>query len=113
MGTLYQNTKTIKILNEYYKPYIELLTKPSGTKLFLLLLAMIAMQFTTSICYLYKWFLSDICSLSLNSYYHLLAYAKIPMDAFFEITVRKAIGLIPEELKGLPIFLRACLISPL
>ena len=105
METLYQNTKVIKKLKEHYQPYISLLTKPSGSKFFLLLLGMIAMQFTTSICFLYKWFLSDLCGLSLNSYYHLLTYANIPLDAFFKITVKKAASLIPEELKGLPILL--------
>lgn len=105
METLYQNTRTIKRLREYFQPYLNLLTKPSGTKLFLVLLAMIAMQLTTSISFIYKWFLSDICDLSLNAYYHLLTYTEIPLDAFFRITVINAVSLIPKELNGLPIFL--------
>jgi len=105
MKTLYQKTVVIKSLKEYFSPYLSILTKPSGTKMFLLLLAMITMQFTTSINYLYKWFLSEICGLSLNSYYYLLTYTQIVLDEFFKITVKLAISLIPKELNGLPVFL--------
>jgi len=105
MEALYQNAKTIKSLKSYFQPYLNLLSKPSGHKLFLIFLAIISMQFVTSISCLYKWFLSNISSLSLNSYYHLFSYAQIPLDAFFKITVRTAAGLIPEELRGLPVFL--------
>lgn len=105
MEALYQNTKTIKRLKEYFQPYINLLTKPSGSKLFLVLLAMISMQFVTSVSFIYKWFLSDICDLSLNAYYHLLSYTEIPLDAFFKITVKNALSLITKELKDLPVFL--------
>jgi len=105
METLYQKTVAIKRLKEYFTPYLELLTKPSGKKMFLLLLAMISMQFVTSINHLYKWFLSDICGISLNSYYYLLAYTEIPLEAFFKITARLALSLVTQQMHGLPIFL--------
>jgi len=105
METLYQNARTIKRLKEYFQPYLCLLTQPSGTKFFLILLAMLSMQFVTSIRNIYNWFLSGICNKSLNSYYHLLSYADIPLDAFFRITVKTALSLIPKEIYGLPVFL--------
>ena len=105
METLYKNTKIIKRLKEYFTPYLELLTKPSGNKLFLLLIAMISMQFTTSINHLFKWFLSDICGISLNSYYYLLAYTEIPLAMFFNVTVKLALSLITQQMRGLPVFL--------
>lgn len=105
METLYQNAKTIKRLKEYFQPYLNLLTQPSGTKFFLILLAILAMQFITSIRNIHKWFLSEISKSSLNSYYYLLTYSEIPLEAFFRITVKTALLLIPEELYGLPIFL--------
>ena len=73
--------------------------------MFLLLLAMIAMQFATSINSLFKWFLAGISDTSLNAYYYLMSYTKIPLDAYFKLTVRLALSLVPEELAGLPIFL--------
>jgi len=103
--TLYQNARTIKRLKEYFQPYLSLLTQPSGTKLFLLLLSILAMQFVTSIRNIYRWFLSGICDSSLNSYYSLLAYTQIPLDAFFRETIKIAHSLIPKDLNGLPIFL--------
>jgi len=105
METLYQNTRTIKRLKEYFQPYLLLLTQPSGTKFFLILLSMLAMQFITSIRNIHKWFLSGICDTSLNSYYYLLAITEIPLEAFFRITIKIALSLIPNELNGLPIFL--------
>jgi hypothetical protein len=107
MEALYQKAATIKRLKEYFRPYLNLLTKPSGKKMFLLLLAMITMQFVTSINYLYKWFLSDIwkSDISLNAYYYLLTYTIVPLDAFLKITTKLAMSLIPEELRELPIFL--------
>jgi hypothetical protein len=103
--TLYQKSATIKRLKNFFTPYLILLTRPSGTKLFLLFLAMITMQFTTSINHLYKWFLSDICNASLNSYYYLLTYTNIPLEAFFKITVKLAMSLISQQMHGLPIFI--------
>jgi len=105
METLYQNARTVKRLKEYFQPYLSLLTQPSGTKFFLILLAMLSMQFVTSIRNIYQWFLSGIYGSSLNSYYHLLSYANIPLDAFFRITVKIAHSLIRQEIYGLPIFL--------
>lgn len=105
METLYQNTKMIKRLKEYFQPYLNPLTKPGGTKLLSVLPAVISMQFITSISFIYKWFLTDIYDLSLNSYYHLLTYTEIPLNAFFRITVKNALSLIPKELKGVPVFL--------
>ena len=105
METLYQSAPTIKSLKEYFQPYLHLLTKPSGTKLFLVLLAMLSMQFITSIRHMYKWFLSDICGRSLNSYYHLLSYTEIPLAAFMRITVKNALSMITAQAYGLPVFL--------
>ena len=105
METLYQTLGVIKRLREYFEPYLCLLSKPSGHKMFLLLLALLAMQFSTSIRHVYKWFLSGMDKISLNSYYYLLSYTEIPLSKFFKITVKLAVSLIPEVLASLPIFL--------
>jgi hypothetical protein len=93
METLYQKTKVISRVKKYFLPYIELLTKPSGHKLFLLLLAVLSMQAVTSIQHIYKWFLAPLAKISQNAYYYLLTYTLIPTDKFAEVTIRKAIGL--------------------
>jgi len=105
METLYQKTKIISRVKKYFLPYMELLTKPSGHKLFLLLLAVMSMQAVTSIQYIYKWFLAPLSKISQNAYYYLLTYTSLPMDKFAEVTIRKAIGVIDAKLAKLPILL--------
>ena len=71
----------------------------------LLLMALLVMQFATSVNHLHKWFLERVCGTSLTAYYYLLSYTDIPMESFFKITIRLAVSLIPEELTSLPVFL--------
>jgi len=105
MEPLYQKAKIIARIREYFTPYIELLTKPSGHKLFLLLLAVMSMQTVTSIQHIYNWFLCGISKISQNAYYYLLSYTELPLDKFASVTLNKAIALISESLKDLPVLL--------
>ena len=105
METLYQMPTVIGRLRQYFAPYLSLLTKPSGNKLFLLLLSLLTIQYATSINHVFKRFLSKISGTSLNAYYYLLSETDIPLGKFSQITVRLALSLIPEKLNGLPILL--------
>jgi len=105
MEILYQKSKIISRVKKYFLPYIELLTKPSGHKLFLLLLAIVSMQAVTSIQHIYNWFLRGMSKLSLNAYYHLLSYTKLPTDKFSAVTLNKAIALTDPNLKDMPVLL--------
>jgi hypothetical protein len=105
METLYQKTKVIARVKKYFMPYIELLTKPSGEKLFMLLLAVLSMQAITSIQHIYKWFLAPLSKISQNAYYYLLTYTELPLDKFAEVTIQKAISIIDEKLTKLPVLL--------
>jgi len=105
METLYQKSRTISRVKKYFTPYMELLTKPSGHKLFKLFLAVLTMQTVTSIQHIYKWFLTGISKVSQNSYYYLLNSTVLKMDKFAAVTLRKAISLIEEKCKGLPVLL--------
>jgi len=105
METLYQKSRIISRVKKYFMPYIELLTKPSGHKLFLLLLAVLSMQAVTSIAHIYKWFLAGISKISQNAYYHLLTYTSLPLEQFSEVTIRKAIRIIEDKHKKLPVLL--------
>jgi len=105
METLYQKSRIISRVKKYFLPYIELLTKPSGHKLFLLLLAVMSMQAITSIQHIYKWFLAPLGKISQNAYYYLLTYTALPLEKFAEVTIRKAIGIIEDKYRKLPILL--------
>jgi len=63
------------------------------------------MQFVTSIRNIYRWFLSGIGKESLNSYYHILTYSKIPLGKFAKITISLALSLVKETEKKLPVLL--------
>ena len=105
METLYQKTRIISRVKKYFMPYIEMLTKPSGHKLFMLLLAVMSMQAVTSIQHIYRWFLRGMSKVSQNAYYYLLTYSKLPIERFAEVTIRKAIAVIDKKLMKLPIIL--------
>ena len=105
METLYHLPTVIGSLKRYFSPYLSLLTKPSGNKLFLLLLALLAVQIATSLNYLYKRFLSKLSGTSLNAYYYLLSETEMPLGKFSQITMKLALSLIPETLNRLPVLL--------
>lgn len=90
---------------KYFLPYLEMVTRPTGRKLLLLLVGMVVMQAVTSIQHLYKWFLRPLGKVSQNAYYYLMSYAKLPMGKFAAATLRKAIGVIDEKLAKLPVLL--------
>ena len=92
-------------MKKYFSPYIELLTKPSGHKLFLLLLAVLSMQAVTSIQHIYTWFLRGLGKVSKNAYYYMLTYTALPIDKFCKLTIEKAIGVIDEKHRRLPVLL--------
>ena len=105
METLYQKSKIISRVKKYFLPYIELLTKPSGDKLFLLLLAVLSMQAVTSVQHIYTWFLRGISKVSLNAYYYMMTYTALPIDKFCKVTLEKAIAVIDEKHRKLPVLL--------
>jgi len=105
MERLYQKTRVISRVREYYIPYMKLLTKPSGEKLLMLLLSVLSMQTITSIQHIYKWFLSGVIKVSQNAYYYLLSYTEMPLDKFAAVTIVKALSVIEEKLKKLPVLL--------
>jgi hypothetical protein len=87
------------MLKEYFTPYLELLNKATGKKVFMVLLAIIAMQGINSIRYLYQWFMGTMSKTGLNAYYYLFSYTELPLDLFMRVTIRIALSCIPEELR--------------
>jgi len=84
---------------------MELLTKPSGQKLFLLLLAVLSMQAITSIQHIYTWFLRGLSKVSKTAYYYMMTYTALPIDKFCKVTIEKAIAVIDEKHRELPVLL--------
>jgi len=105
MERLYHRSKIISRVKKYFMPYIELLTKPTGQKMFLLLLAIMSMQTVRSIAHIYKWFLAPLGKISQNAYYYVMSYTKLPMEKFAGVTLRKAIGIVEEKVAKWPIIM--------
>lgn len=105
MEILYTKGKVIKSLKEYFTPYLELLNKATRKKVFMVLLAIIALQGVNSIRYLYQWFMKTMSKTSLNAYYYLFSYTELPLDLFMRVTIRIALSCIPEELRNQAILL--------
>lgn len=105
MEILYQKQGKISRLKKYFEPYIEMLTKPSGCKLFMLLLSIMSMQTHISMRQLYERFLAPLGKISQNAYYYLLTYTKLPLEKFARLTIEKAIALIDEKHAKLPVLL--------
>jgi len=100
-----KSTKIMEKAKKYFTPYMELLTKPSGHKVLMLLLAVLSMQAVTSIQHIYKWFLAGVSKISQNAYYYLLTYTEMPLDKFASVTIRKALSVVEEKCRKLPVVL--------
>ena len=78
---------------------------PTADTLFLLVLSILALESAHSIRFLYRHFLSGITGKSLNAFYFACSYAKADYSRFMNTTARIALRLIPDDLKGQPVFL--------
>ena len=73
--------------------------------LFLLVLAILALESADSIRFLYRHFLCRITDKSLNSFYYACSYAKVDYTKFLTVTTSLAMSIVPPELLSQPVFL--------
>ena len=78
---------------------------PTAESLFLLILAILAMESANSIRSLYRHFLSGITAKSLNAFYYACSYAKTDCSVFMNVTASLALRLFPADLGTQPLFL--------
>lgn len=105
MNPLYQKGFTIHSLKNYFSPYFIGMSRPTADKVFLLLLAILAIQGIHSVRYVYQWFLKSISPKSLNAYYYLFSSAKVSLSRLSHTTVKLALDCIPPENEEYPVFL--------
>ena len=103
--SLYDKNNIIGRLFHYFNIYFAACSKPTAESLFLLVLAMLALESADSIRWLYQHFLSRITKKSLNAFYYACSYAKVDYSGFMNITMRIALRLIPEPLRNEPVLL--------
>lgn len=102
---LYSKDGIIARLHKYFEEYFNIYSTPTAITLFTLAISIIAIESTISIRTLYRHFLPKIIKKSLNAFYYVCSYAKIDCLKFMNITVRKTLSLISEEMRNEPIFL--------
>ena len=78
---------------------------PTADILFFPVLSILALESAHSIRFLYRHFLSGITGKSLNAFYFACSYSKADYSRFMNTTARIALRLIPDDLKGQPVFL--------
>ena len=102
---LYNENTVIGRLRLYFSMYFSTLPKPTAENLFMLLLAMIALESMDSIRFLFCHFISGLTKKTLNAYYRTLSVSKASFVPFMGITASLALKIIPEFLRSLPVFL--------
>ena len=104
--SLYSDNSILNSLKDYFSSYFAQCTKPIAYKLLFFALALLAVDTALSIRFLYQHFLLWATGGAMASWDYLFATkAKIDDAQFLEVTVRKAMGIIPQEQKDFPILL--------
>ena len=102
---LYNKNTVIGRLFCYFSMYFTGVPVPTVESLCLLLISMLALESAGSVRSLYRHFLSKITEKSLNAFYYACSYAKADYSAFMNVTIRKAIRIIPDFIADHPVFL--------
>ena len=102
---LYNRKTVIGQLYLYFSVYFMTASAPTAMSLFLLVLAILALESADSIRFLYRHFLCRITDKSLNSFYYACSYAKVDYTKFLTVTTSLAMSIVPPELLSQPVFL--------
>ena len=81
------------------------MTIPTAENLFMIILAMLAVESAPSIRFLYNHFICKITSKSLNAFYNVCSHIRFDCSCFMNITTSLALSLITEPLCNEPVFL--------
>lgn len=105
LNLLYHKNTVIGRLNNYFSIYFQNFSSSTIENLFLLIIAIIAMETAYSIRNLYNHFISRITNKSLNAFYYACSYAKIDYSNFMSITAELVLKMIIPYYESQPVFL--------
>ena len=92
-------------LFSYFSDYFIGIPKPTAENLFLLILSILVLDSFRSLRFAYRLLISKVTSTSLNAFYYTLKTDSVDHRMWNDVTTRKALSVIPEQLNSQPLFL--------
>lgn len=92
-------------LKSYFDEYFLDTTKPTARNLFLIVISILALDIFRSIRSAHRHVLSKLSDTSLNAYYYALKTDKLRHGSWSDVTLSKALRVVPGQLAAQPLFL--------
>ncbi len=92
-------------LKSYFNEYFLDATKPAAKNLFLIVISILALDIFRSVRFAHRHVLSKISDTSLNAYYYTLKTDRMDHQSWRDVTLSKALKIVPGQLDAQPLFL--------
>ena len=92
-------------LKNYFNEYFSDATKPTARNLFLIVVSILALDIFRSVRFAHRHVLSKLSDTSLNAYYYALKTDKLDHQSWRDVTLSKALKVVPKQLAVQPLFL--------
>ena len=92
-------------LKSYFNEYFSDATRPTARNLFLIIVSILALDTFRSVRFAHRHVLTKLSRTSLNAYYYALRTDGLDHGAWRDVTVSKALGVVPSQLREQPLFL--------
>lgn len=92
-------------LISYFNDYFFGITKPTARNLFLVLLAILTLDTFRSVSFAHRHVISKMSNTSLNAFYYALQTDAFEHSAWNDVTTKKALSIVPEQLDSQSLFL--------
>ena len=92
-------------LKNYFNEYFSDATKPTARNLFLIVVSILALDIFRSVRFAHRHVLSKLSDTSLNAYYYALKTDRLDHESWRDVTLSKALKVVPQQLAVQPLFL--------
>ena len=92
-------------LKNYFNEYFSDATKPTARNLFLIVVSILALDIFRSVRFAHRHVLSKLSDTSLNAYYYALKTDRLDHESWRDVTLSKALKVVPKQLAVQPLFL--------
>ena len=102
---LYLKNSVLNRLFFYFQDYFFNATKPTARNLFLLVISILTLESFRSVRFAHSHVISRLADTSLNAFYYTLKTDAYDHSVWKDVTVSKAVHILPESLEDQPLFL--------